>query len=158
MKEILQPIFSLLPQVKSPTYRVPFKEKLKWTGVILVLYFVLTQVALFGLSPTAVDQFASLRAVMAGSFGSIITLGIGPIVSASIILQLLVGGKIINLDLSKPEDKAFFQGTQKLLAIIFTLFEASVLVLTGALPPCNTRISMASYSTDNHWRNTNNIP
>jgi len=135
LREILQPIFSLLPQVRSPSYRVPFKEKLKWTGVILVLYFVLTQVPLFGLSPTAVDQFASLRAVLAGSFGSIITLGIGPIVSASIILQLLVGGKIINLDLSKHEDKAFFQGTQKLLAIIFTLFEASVLVFTGALPP-----------------------
>jgi preprotein translocase subunit SecY len=134
LKEILQPIFSLLPQVRSPTYRVPFKEKLKWTGVILILYFILSQVTLFGLSATAVDQFASLRAVLAGSFGSIITLGIGPIVSASIILQLLVGGKIINLDLSKPEDKAYFQGTQKLLAIIFTLFEASVLVLTGALP------------------------
>jgi preprotein translocase subunit SecY len=132
---MIQPIFSLLPQVGSPSYRVPFKEKLKWTGVILILYFVLTQVALFGLSSTAVDQFASLRAVLAGNFGSIITLGIGPIVSASIILQLLVGGKIINLDLSKPEDKAFFQGTQKLLAIIFTLFEASVLVFTGALPP-----------------------
>ncbi|MBZ2166243.1 preprotein translocase subunit SecY [Methanobacterium spitsbergense] len=134
MKEIIQPIFSLLPQVKSPTYRVPFKEKIKWTGVILILYFVLGLVALFGLSSGAVDQFANLRAVMAGNFGSIITLGIGPIVSASIILQLLVGGKIINLDLSKPEDKAFFQGTQKLLAIIFTLFEGSVLVLTGALP------------------------
>lgn len=135
MKEILQPIFSLLPQVRSPSYRVPFKEKLKWTGIILVLYFVLIQVPLFGLSSTAVDQFSALRAVMAGSFSSIITLGIGPIVSASIILQLLVGGNIIKLDLSRPEDKAFFQGTQKLLAIIFTLFEGSVLVLTGTLPP-----------------------
>jgi len=131
--EKLQPIFSLIPQVKSPTYRMPFKEKLKWTAIILVLYFVLTQVALFGLSPNAVDQFSQLRAVLAGNFGSIITLGIGPIVSASIILQLLVGGKILNLDLSKHEDKALFQGTQKLLAIIFTLFEAAVLVLTGAL-------------------------
>ena len=72
---------------------------------------------------------------MAGSFGSIITLGIGPIVSASIILQLLVGGKILNLDLSQHDDKAFFQGTQKLLAVIFTLFEGGVLVLTGALSP-----------------------
>ncbi len=79
------------------------------------------------------DQFAQLRAVMAGSFGSIMTLGIGPIVSASIILQLLVGGKIINLDLSQAEDKALFQGTQKLLAIIFTLFEGGVLVITGSL-------------------------
>lgn len=133
MIEKLQPIISLLPQVRSPGQRMPFKEKLKWTGIILILYFVLTQVALFGLSPNAVDQFAQLRAVLAGSFGSIITLGIGPIVTASIILQLLVGGKIINLDLSKHEDKALFQGTQKLLAIVFTLFEAAIFVYTGAL-------------------------
>ena len=135
LKELITPLFSILPQVRSPTYRVPFKEKLKWTGVILILYFILGIIPLFGLSPTAVDQFAQLRAVLAGQFGSIITLGIGPIVSASIILQLLVGGKILNLDLSQHEDKAFFQGTQKLLAIVFTLFEAAILVLTGALSP-----------------------
>jgi preprotein translocase subunit SecY len=70
---------------------------------------------------------------MAGQFGSIMTMGIGPIVTASIILQLLVGGKILNLDLSQHEDKAFFQGTQKLLAIIFTIGEAMVYVFTGAL-------------------------
>lgn len=135
MIEKLQPIFSLLPQVKSPDYRVPFKEKLQWTGIILILYFVIGMIPLFGLNPTAVDQFAQLRAVMAGSFGSIITLGIGPIVTASIILQLMVGGKIIKLDLSQPRDKALFQGTQKLLAIIFTVFEAAVMVFTGALAP-----------------------
>ena len=137
LKEALLPIFSYLPQVKSPSYRVPFKEKLKWTGVILILYFILSQIPLFGLSTTAVDQFSQLRAVMAGSFGSIITLGIGPIVSASIILQLLVGGKILNLDLSQHDDKAFFQGTQKLLALVFTLFEASAMVLTNALAPAS---------------------
>lgn len=133
MKELFQPLFSILPQVKSPTYRVPFKEKLKWTGIILIIYFILGQIALFGLSPAAVDQFAHLRAVLAGNFGSIITLGIGPIVTASIILQLLVGGGILKLDLSTHEDKAFFQGLQKVLAIVFTLFQAAVLVLTGAL-------------------------
>lgn len=133
MLEKLEPIFTLIPQVRSPVHRMPFKEKLKWTGIILVLYFFLTNITLYGLSPNAVDQFAQLRAVLAGNFGSIITLGIGPIVSASIILQLLVGGNILKLDLSKHEDKALFQGTQKLLAIIFTLFEAAVLVYTGAL-------------------------
>lgn len=137
MIEKLQPIFSLLPQVGSPDYRVPFKEKLKWTGIILILYFILAAVPLFGLSSTAVDQFGQLRAVMAGSFGSIITMGIGPIVSASIILQLLVGGKIIKLDLSQPKDKVIFQGTQKLLAIIFTVLESAILVLTGAIAPAS---------------------
>jgi preprotein translocase subunit SecY len=139
--EKLEPIFSLIPQVKSPSYRVPFREKLKWTGVILILYFILGIISLYGLSPLAVDQFAQLRAVFAGSFGSIITLGIGPIVSASIILQLLVGGKIIKLDLSQPRDKVIFQGTQKLLAIIFTIFEATVLVLSGALPPSDPALT-----------------
>ncbi|MGB9844997.1 preprotein translocase subunit SecY [Methanothermobacter tenebrarum] len=135
MREKLDPIFSIIPEVKRPEYRQAFKEKLKWTGIILILYFFLGQIPLYGLSPAAVDQFAQLRAVIAGNFGSILTLGIGPIVSASIILQLLVGGKLLKLDLSRHEDKAFFQGTQKLLAIIFTVFEAAILVLTGALAP-----------------------
>ena len=133
--DVIKPFYSLLPQVANPEKRLGFKEKLKWTGIILVLYFVLAEVSLFGLSPTAVDQFAQLRSVMAGSFGSILTLGIGPIVTASIVMQLLVGGKLIDLDLSSTEDKAAFQGTQKLLAIIFTLFEGAVLVITGSLPP-----------------------
>ncbi|WP_323736185.1 preprotein translocase subunit SecY [Methanosphaera sp. ISO3-F5] len=133
--DFLKPFYSLLPQVANPDKRLGFKEKIKWTGIILVLYFILAEVSLFGLSPTAVDQFAQLRSVMAGSFGTILTLGIGPIVTASIVMQLLVGGKLINLDLSSAEDKAAFQGTQKLLAMLFTLFEAAVLVLTGSLPP-----------------------
>ena len=131
----IKPFYSILPQVTNPERKLGFKDKLKWTGIILVLYFILTEVSLYGLSPTAIDQFAQLRSVMAGSFGSILTLGIGPIVTASIVMQLLVGGKLIDLDLSSQEDKAAFQGTQKLLAIIFTLFEGAVLVLTGSLPP-----------------------
>jgi preprotein translocase subunit SecY len=128
-------IVRLLPEVKTPIHSQDFSEKLKWTAIVLVIYYFLTQIPLYGLSPAAVDQFAQLRAVMAGSFGSILTLGIGPIVTASIVLQLLVGAKILNLDLSQHEHKAMFQSTQKLLAILFTIFEAAVLVLTGSLVP-----------------------
>ena len=123
--ENFKPIFQLLPEVKTPIHRQDFKEKLKWTAIVLVLYYFLTQIPLYGLSPAAVDQFAQLRAVMAGSFGSILTLGIGPIVTASIVLQLLVGAKILNLDLSQHEHKAMFQSTQ-------------VLVLTGSLVPIDS--------------------
>jgi preprotein translocase subunit SecY len=133
--DYLKPVFSYLPEVKAPIHRQDFKEKLKWTAVVLVLYFFLALIPLFGLSTYSVDQFAQMRAVMAGSFGSILTLGIGPIVTSSIVLQLLVGAKILNLDLSRHEDKAMFQGTQKILAMIFTVFEAGVLVYTGSLIP-----------------------
>ena len=133
--DALTPIFKFLPEVKAPIHRQDFREKAKWTIVVLVLYYVLSLIPLYGLSSGAVDQFAQLRAVMAGSFGSILTLGIGPIITASIVLQLLVGAKLLNLDLSTHHDKALFQSTQKILAIIFTIFEAAVLVFTGSLTP-----------------------
>ena len=71
--EVLEPIFRVIPEVKSPVHREDFNEKLKWTGLVLVLYFILTQIPLYGVAPGSYDQFAQLRAVMAGSFGSILT-------------------------------------------------------------------------------------
>ncbi|MCC7553455.1 MAG: preprotein translocase subunit SecY [Methanobacteriaceae archaeon] len=133
--DMLNPIFRILPEVKPPVHREDFNEKLKWTAIILILYFALTQIPLFGLSPNAVDQFGQLRAVMAGSFGSILTLGIGPIVTSSIVLQVLVHSKLLDLDLASHKGKAMFQSTQKILTIVFTIFEAGVLVLTGSLVP-----------------------
>lgn len=133
--KVLEPLFKFLPEVKAPIHHEDFNEKLKWTALVLVLYYILTQIPLYGLSSQAVDSFAQLRAVMAGSFGSILTLGIGPIVTASIVLQLLVGSKLLDLDLSSPEDKSQYQATQKILSIVFTMFEAGVLVLTGSLIP-----------------------
>ena len=71
--EVLEPIFRFIPEVKSPVHREDFNEKLKWTALVLVIYFILTQIPLYGLSPGAIDNLAQLRAVMAGSFGSILT-------------------------------------------------------------------------------------
>ena len=133
--EALEPIFRFIPEVKSPVHREDFNEKLKWTALVLVLYFILTQIPLYGVAPGSYDQFAQVRAVMAGSFGSILTLGIGPIVTASIVLQLLVGSNLLELDLSSHKDKSHFQATQKVLSIVFTIFEAAVLVLTGNVVP-----------------------
>ncbi len=130
-------ILTKLPEVERPRFALTFKEKVKWTGLILLLYFVLGEVSLYGLDPGSIDIFEQMRAVIAGKFGSIISLGIGPIVTGSIILQILVGGKLIDLDLSNPRDQAIFQGTQKTLAIAFTVFEAAVMVLMGALPAAN---------------------
>ncbi len=133
--DFLEPVFKVIPEVKSPVHTEDFNEKLKWTALVLVLYYILTQIPLYGLAPGAIDSFAQLRAVMAGSFGSILTLGIGPIVTASIVLQLLVGSNLLELDLSSHKDKSQFQATQKVLSIVFTVFEAAVLVLTGNLVP-----------------------
>ncbi|MFQ6105862.1 MAG: hypothetical protein ACE5NL_02195, partial [Candidatus Hydrothermarchaeaceae archaeon] len=129
-----EPFLVRLPEVERPRYVLLFRDRMKWVGLVLLVYFLLKETSLYGLSPSAVDIFENVRAVMAGGFGSLISLGIGPIVSASIILQIMVGGKLIDLDLSKSEDKRIFMGTQKALAIAFTIFESAVMVLFGALP------------------------
>ncbi len=114
LKDWLEPFLTKLPAVKRPEKHVHFRKKLTWTAGILVLYFILSNVAVFGLAPESQDVLQAYRAIFAGATGSIILLGIGPIVTASIVLQLLVGAEILKLDVTETQDQAIFQGLQKL--------------------------------------------
>ncbi len=130
----LRDILKYLPEVRSPTEkRLSFNLKLKWTMIILVSFFIMSNVALYGADPGFLQQFEFLSLILATNFGSIISLGIGPIVMASIILQLLVGSQILNIDTSTSEGKKFFQGLQKLLVFFFILFEAIIYVSMGGI-------------------------
>lgn len=126
-----------LPGVAKPIQRRSFKEKMKWTGIMLLSYFALGQIPVWGISQVGLSRFRELEALLGASFGSIVTLGIGPIVTASIILQLVVGSKIWNIDLNDTHGRIIFQGTQKLLAFLFTVIEAMAYTLFGALQPAS---------------------
>ena len=129
-------IINNLPEVAGPQQRrLSFKEKLKWTGIILLIFFVLGMIPLIGLGVNALQQFEYLSLILGATFGSIISLGIGPIVTASIVLQLLNGSGILKMDLTNPDGKRRFQGLQKLLAIFFIVFEAGIYVFMGGLAP-----------------------
>jgi preprotein translocase subunit SecY len=121
---LLKPLIEKWPAVSKPEGHVPFRTKVLWTVVCLVLYFVLTKILLYGVAETQLDVFAGFRAILAGASGSVMHLGIGPIVTGSIIMQLFTGAKIITLDLTKKEDKAIYQGAQKIVVMIMILVEA----------------------------------
>jgi preprotein translocase subunit SecY len=123
-----------IPGVGGPTQKLTFRQKLKWTAVILILYFMLAQLPAYGIAQANFENLRFLEILLGSSFGSIMTLGIGPIVTASIILQLLVGSKVIGWDLKTERGKVLFQGTQKLLAILFSFIEAGIYVMMGAIP------------------------
>ncbi|CAB3290044.1 Protein translocase subunit SecY [Methanocaldococcus lauensis] len=128
----LIPILEKIPEVELPIRELSFKEKLKWTGIVLVLYFIMGTIDVYtgGVQIPAIFQF--WQTVTASRIGTLITLGIGPIVTAGIIMQLLVGAGIIKMDLSIPENRALFQGCQKLLSIIMCFVEAVMFVGAGA--------------------------
>jgi preprotein translocase subunit SecY len=137
----IKPIIDRMPAVKKPDGHVPFRTKMYWTTGILVFYFIMTNVFIYGLDQEeTLDLFASFRAILAGAQGSILHLGIGPIVTGSIIMQLFTGAKIIKLDLTDNEDKAIYQGTQKVLVVIMIVVE-SVPQVMGYLTPSDTMIT-----------------
>lgn len=151
--ELFEPVYKLLPEVKNPETQPNLKKKLIWTAAVLILFFVMGSTMLFGVDPTksAGGQLQQFQFILASNIGTLITVGIGPIVLASIILQLLVGGKIINLDLSNPKDKAKFTSMQKLLAIILCFFEAAaytfggwIVAFPGMLPLVVLQIAIGS--------------
>lgn len=135
LKYRIAPFLKRLPAVKRPEKHVHFRRKLMWTVAILVLYFVLSNISVFGLSKNSQDIFLAYRAILAGASGSIILLGIGPIVTASIVLQLLVGAEVLPLDTTDPKDQAIFQGLQKLLVFVMIVLETLPQMFGGLLIP-----------------------
>ncbi|MCP2504202.1 MAG: preprotein translocase subunit SecY, partial [Candidatus Poseidoniaceae archaeon] len=120
----LRRFVDVYPTITKPERHVRFNEKMWTTTFVLIIYFAMTNVMLYGLSGQALDLFSGFRSIMAGASGTIMHLGIGPIVTGSIIMQLFAGAKIIRLDLSNSDDKAMYQGVQKLLVLIMIPIES----------------------------------
>jgi preprotein translocase subunit SecY len=147
LKDWLEPFLTKLPAVKRPEKHVHFRKKLMWTAGILILYFILSNVAVFGLSQDSQDVLQAYRAIFAGATGSIILLGIGPIVTASIVLQLLVGAEILKLDVTETQDQAIFQGLQKLLVFVMIIVETLPQIFGGYLVPDGNLAATLGMST-----------
>ncbi|MFB6159886.1 MAG: preprotein translocase subunit SecY [Haloferacaceae archaeon] len=143
-KEAAEPVLTRMPSVRRPEGHVPFKRKLAWTAGILVLYFFLTNVQLFGLDvQQSSDLFGRFRSILAGQQGSILQLGIGPIVTASIVLQLLGGADLLGLDTDDPRDQVLYQGLQKLLVVVMICLTGLPMVFAGSFLPPDTAVGQA---------------
>jgi preprotein translocase subunit SecY len=123
-----------LPEIKMPEKPLGVNEKLMWTGLALVLYFMMYQTTVFGV-PHTTGGVDFLQTITASRIGSLLTTGIGPLVLSSIFLQLFVGAGIINLDLKDKKDKAKFLETQKVLAIVLAFVEAMIFVVFTQIVP-----------------------
>ncbi|MGD0728912.1 MAG: hypothetical protein ABR981_02445 [Candidatus Micrarchaeaceae archaeon] len=112
------------------------REKIYWTAAILGVYFLLYNTYAIGVNPQAVNQplLQLVSIIFAAKIGSLITVGIGPIVLSSIILQLVSGSGLLNIDMNDPVTKGRFQTLQKLAAIGIALVESFIFVYTGYVP------------------------
>lgn len=130
--DLVKPVMVLLPEVQSPQSKVPFKEKMMWTIITLFIFLVCCQIPLYGIrSNNSSDPFYWMRVILASNRGTLMELGISPIVTSGLVMQLLAGTKIITMDQNVKEDRALFQGSQKLFGMIITIGQAVAYVLSG---------------------------
>ncbi|NQE46743.1 Protein translocase subunit SecY [ANME-1 cluster archaeon GoMg2] len=124
VRDALTFVLTKIPMVERPRRYVPLKAKLLFTAAILILYFAMGNIPLFGLSPESMVLFGQWRALFAGERFSLSGVGIMPIISASLILQILAGPKLMKLDLSNPRDQAFYLNLHKMIVLCFVFLNS----------------------------------
>lgn len=122
--DALSKLGQVLPAVKKPEQKPSLNQKLLWSIVGVIVYLVMSSVPLYGIQSSALSNFLLEQVIFASTAGTLAQLGIGPIITAGLIMQILVGSKLINLNLSTEDDKAKFTEAQKGLAFLFILLES----------------------------------
>ncbi|KFV17573.1 Protein transport protein Sec61 subunit alpha-like 1, partial [Tauraco erythrolophus] len=135
---------------------IQFREKVLWTAITLFIFLVCCQIPLFGImSSDSADPFYWMRVILASNRGTLMELGISPIVTSGLIMQLLAGAKIIEVG-DTPKDRALFNGAQKLFGMIITIGQAIVLqhdenteagnesVILDLIPSCSCSVLFLS--------------
>lgn len=129
--QYIQPLCVFLPEIRKPTKKVSFREKSTYTAVVLFIFLLCCQIPLFGIEkPDGSDPLYWARMILASNRGSLMELGISPIVTSSMIAQLLVGMKILEAG-ETPAEKALFESIQKLFGMLITFGQAGFYVLSG---------------------------
>ena len=128
---LFKPIGRILPEIKVPERKVSFNEKIFWTAMVLIIYLVMSEISLYGIGAGVGEQFGALRVIFASQRGTLMELGIGPIVTAGLILQLLAGSAMIKCDMSNPEDRGLFTIASKVFSILLTGVQASAYIISG---------------------------
>lgn len=130
--DAFKPFETFLPDVIAPERKVPYNQKLIWTGVSLLIFLVLGQIPLYGIvSSETADPLYWLRAMLASNRGTLMELGVTPIITSSMIFQFLQGTQLLQVDMQNKEDRELFQIAQKVCSIILTFGQAIVVVATG---------------------------
>jgi preprotein translocase SecY subunit len=138
--DLFKPISPFIPEVKPPQRKVAFNTRLLWTLAALMIYLIMAEIPLYGISsPESPDPYATLRIIFASNRGTLLELGIGPIVTAGLIIQLLAGSDIISFDRSDPEDRGLFTTASKFFSLVMIIVQSSLYIIGGVYGSIKTQ-------------------
>ncbi len=126
VRRVVGKVEPYLPQIPKPKKKLTLQTRLLWSGAALLIYMIMGQTPLFGATTPEFDFLAFARVIFASQQGTLVELGIGPIVTAGLLMQLLKGSEILKFDFKKPEERGIFQTATKLVTYIVIIAESTV--------------------------------
>jgi protein transport protein SEC61 subunit alpha len=127
VRTVVKKVSGYIPQVEKPKKKIGLSEKFIWCGIALFAYLVMGQIPLFGVTDSPkFDFLAFARVIFAAQQGTLLELGIGPIVTAGLLMQLLKGSELIKLNFKDPDDRSLFTSATKIVTIIVIVAEGSL--------------------------------
>lgn len=125
-----------VPKIEAPPSNFnetsTLQDKALYTLGALILFLVMSQTPLYGISPSSTpDPLHWFRPMLASNIGTLMELGVSPIVTSGLILQLMAGTKLLIIDQNDKNEKALFQATQKLFALLITVCESIAFISSG---------------------------
>jgi len=124
-------ILQLLPEVSPPDRRQPFQERATTTIISVLIFLVLSQIPLYGIKSNSADPFYHQRSLFGSSRGTLMELGVGPIVTSGILMQIFSAARFFEVNHNIKQDRILFQGLQKLFAYLLAFSQALFFVISG---------------------------
>uniref|UniRef100_A0A7R9U700 Translocon Sec61/SecY plug domain-containing protein n=1 Tax=Pinguiococcus pyrenoidosus TaxID=172671 RepID=A0A7R9U700_9STRA len=130
--DAIRPVMGVLPVVVPPERQLPFRDRVLWSVIVLFIFLVCSNLPLYGVPQNITsDPFYGLRVILATSRGTLMELGIMPLVTSNMLVQYLSGTRIISVDKNSAEDRRRLEGLQKLVSIGLTLLAAVAYTACG---------------------------
>src|SRR5918996_1192742 len=127
VRTVIKKVSAYIPQVEKPKKKIGLSEKFIWCGIALFAYLVMGQIPLYGVTDSPqFDFLAFARVIFAAQQGTLLELGIGPIVTAGLLMQLLKGSELIKLNFKDPDDRSLFTSATKIVTIVVIIAEGAL--------------------------------
>ncbi len=135
---LIQPISNFIPYVPKPIGKIKVSDKLIWTGMVLFIYLIYSQIPLYGIYNTQeADPFHYMHVILASSRGTLAELGISPVIGSSYLMGILRALRVIKFDAGIQEERILYEQTVKFVAIVLTFGQAITFVIKGVYGPVN---------------------
>lgn len=119
---LIQPISTIIPEIQKSRTELKKQQKFIWTAITLFIFLICSQIPLYGIYKSeGSDPLHWMRVILASNRGTLMELGISPLITSSMIMQVLAGTKIIEVDQSLKSDRDLYEASTKCMDL-FKLF------------------------------------